>query len=58
MLTQEGRVTMPEVKVGDLAPDFTLSGAQGDNKLKFTLSERRGKQHTVLAFFPAAFTPV
>lgn len=49
---------MPEVKVGDQAPDFVLSGAQGDNKLKFTLSELRGKQHAVLAFFPAAFTPV
>jgi peroxiredoxin Q/BCP len=43
-----------KIKVGDLAPDFTL-----DSHLdkKVTLSEYRGKT-TVLVFFPQAFTPV
>ena len=40
------------LKVGDMAPDFTLRST--DNK-QVKLSEQRG--HTVvLAFFPAAFT--
>lgn len=43
-----------KIKVGDLAPDFTL-----DSHLdkKVILSEYRGKT-TVLVFFPQAFTPV
>ena len=43
-----------KLKVGDLAPDFTV-----DSHLdkKVTLSEYRGKT-TVLVFFPQAFTPV
>ncbi len=42
------------LKVGDPAPDFTLRGTGNTN---FTLSEQRGK-NVVLAFFPAAFSPV
>jgi thioredoxin-dependent peroxiredoxin len=41
------------LKVGDMAPDFTLPSTTGK---KVTLSEYRGKQNVVLAFFPAAFT--
>ena len=41
------------LKVGDMAPDFTLTGTDGK---KVTLSEFRGKKNVVLAFFPAAFT--
>ncbi|MGA8030576.1 MAG: redoxin domain-containing protein [Bryobacteraceae bacterium] len=41
------------LKVGDMAPDFTLPSTQGGN---VTLSSFRGKQTVVLAFFPAAFT--
>ena len=41
------------LKVGDMAPDFTLPSTSGS---KVTLSEFRGKQAVVLAFFPAAFT--
>ncbi len=40
--------------VGEEAPDFTLPSTHGD----VTLSSYRGKKNVVLAFFPAAFTPV
>lgn len=39
-------------KVGDLAPDWTLPGSDGE---QYTLSQLRGK-HVVIAFFPKAFT--
>jgi peroxiredoxin len=42
------------LKVGDAAPDFTLKGTGNST---FTLNEHRGK-NVVLAFFPAAFSPV
>ena len=41
------------LKVGDMAPDFTLPSTIGG---KVTLSEYRGKKNVVLAFFPGAFT--
>ena len=40
------------VEVGEMAPDFTLPGSDGQT---YTLSELRG-QHVVIAFFPKAFT--
>jgi len=42
------------LKVGDSAPDFELASTEGGKKYK--LSDFRGKQTVVLAFFPAAFT--
>jgi peroxiredoxin (alkyl hydroperoxide reductase subunit C) len=44
-----------KVKVGDLAPDFTLPSISGDD---VTLSQYRGKKHVVISFVPAAWTPV
>jgi peroxiredoxin len=44
-----------KVKVGDVAPDFTLPSVSGD---KVTLSQYRGKKTVVLSFVPAAWTPV
>lgn len=41
------------LKVGDVAPDFTLPDTAG-NKVK--LSDFRGKNNVVLAFFVLAFT--
>ena len=41
------------LKVGDTAPDFTLLDTTGK---KVTLSEFRGKNNVVLAFFVLAFT--
>ena len=42
-----------ELKVGDAAPDFNLQGTDGKTH---KLSEYRGKQSIVLAWFPKAFT--
>ncbi len=44
-----------KVKVGQLAPDFTLKAISGK---KVTLSQFRGRKKVVLSFVPAAFTPV
>jgi thioredoxin-dependent peroxiredoxin len=43
-----------ELTVGDMAPDFSLSGSDG--KI-YRLADFRGKQPVVLAWFPKAFTP-
>lgn len=40
-------------KVGDMAPDFTLPSNDGHT---YTLSNYRGKQAVVLAWFPKAYT--
>jgi peroxiredoxin len=42
-------------RVGDSAPDFTLTSTSGQ---PVTLSSYRGSKHVLLAFFPAAFTGV
>jgi cytochrome oxidase Cu insertion factor (SCO1/SenC/PrrC family) len=41
------------LKVGDAAPDFTLSNTKGE---KVKLSDFRGKKNVVLAFYILAFT--
>ncbi len=51
------------VEVGDEAPDFELpatgdTAGKGGPRKKVRLSEFRGKKNVVLAFFPAAYTPV
>jgi peroxiredoxin len=54
-LQAQGPQTPPKthLKVGDSAPDFTLSSTHGG---KVSLADFRGKSTVVLAFFPAAFT--
>jgi thioredoxin-dependent peroxiredoxin len=42
-----------ELKVGDKAPDFTLQASDGKT---YSLSEFRGRQPVVIAWFPKAFT--
>jgi peroxiredoxin Q/BCP len=42
-----------ELKPGDLAPDFSLPGSDGKT---YRLSDYRGKQAVVVAWFPKAFT--
>jgi thioredoxin-dependent peroxiredoxin len=49
-----GIATAEELKVGDVAPDFTLPGS--DDRT-YKLSDYHGKQAVVLAWFPRAFTP-
>lgn len=46
---------MPEINVGDIAPDFELEDQDGK---KVHLKDLRGKKNVLLAFFPAAFSPV
>jgi len=43
------------LRVGDTAPDFSLTDQNGQN---VTLSSYRGKNNVVLLFFPLAFTSV
>jgi cytochrome oxidase Cu insertion factor (SCO1/SenC/PrrC family) len=43
----------PKYKVGDVAPDFTLTDQNGN---KVTLSSFRGKKNVALAFYIFAFT--
>lgn len=42
-----------ELSVGDVAPDFTLRASDGKT---YRLSDFRGKQAVVIAWFPMAFT--
>jgi len=44
-----------KVKLGGIAPDFSLPSVSGK---KITLRQFRGKKNVVIAFVPAAWTPV
>ncbi len=48
-----GPIRAQDLKPGDLAPDFSLTGSDGK---VHKLSDYRGKQVVVLAWFPKAFT--
>lgn len=52
-LAQTPQAPQTKLKVGDAAPDFTLTDTDG-NKVK--LSDFRGKKNVVLAFYVLAFT--
>ena len=47
-------VAADELKVGDDAPNFELAGSDGKTH---KLSDYKGKQAVVIAWFPRAFTP-
>jgi peroxiredoxin len=52
-----------ELAVGDEAPEFDLqstgdTAGKGGPKKRVRLSDYRGKKNVVIAFYPAAFTPV
>ncbi len=47
--------SIPTLKIGDIAPDFTLPAVEGG---KISLSQYRGKKNVVISFVPAAWTPV
>jgi hypothetical protein len=51
---KEEPATMP--KVGDLAPDFKMQYVDAQGMKEVTLSQYRGKQQVVLAFYVFAFT--
>ena len=54
-LLEEEEFSMPEV--GEIAPDFELPSHLEKGK-KVKLSDFRGKNNVVLAFYPLAWTPV
>ena len=43
----------PKIKVGDMAPDFTLTDQSGN---KVSLHDFKGKKNVALAFYIFAFT--
>jgi cytochrome oxidase Cu insertion factor (SCO1/SenC/PrrC family) len=43
----------PKIKVGDMAPDFTLQDQNGN---KVSLHDFKGKKNVALAFYIFAFT--
>ena len=45
----------PRLKIGDMAPDFTLPSISGE---KVNLRQYLGKKNVVISFVPAAWTPV
>lgn len=48
-----GATSASALEVGDMAPDFSLQATDGKT---YTLSDFRGKQAVVLAWFPKAYT--
>ena len=46
-------VLADSLNVGDVAPEFSLQGSDGET---YTLSQFRGKQAVVIAWFPKAYT--
>ncbi len=46
------------LQLGDVAPDFDIPVLIGGVRKQFCLSERRGQQNLVLAFYPVNWEPV
>jgi hypothetical protein len=57
--SQKGKKGAPaamKLKVGEMAPDFTLLAFDRKDLKKVSLQDYRGKKNVVLAFFVFAFT--
>jgi peroxiredoxin len=52
-----GKVSMPALQVGEIAPDFELQAVTGEKQHAVRLSDFRGQKHVVLAFHPLDWTP-
>jgi len=52
-MTSFGQAGGPELKAGDVAPEFNLPGSDGRTH---QLDDYKGKSAVVLAWFPKAFT--
>jgi peroxiredoxin len=46
------------LSIGTIAPDFELPAVIGEEKIRFKLSDYRGKKNVVIAFHPLDWTPV
>jgi hypothetical protein len=46
----------PDLKVGDMAPDFKMQYFDGKDLKDVSLADYRGKKNVVLAFYIFAFT--
>ena len=46
----------PKIKVGDMAPDFTLLAFDGEKVAPVSLHDFKGKKSVALAFYVFAFT--
>ena len=46
----------PKIKIGDIAPDFTLLQYDGTGVKPVSLHEFKGKKNVAVAFFVFAFT--
>ncbi len=56
-LGQEAKAPEPlKIKVGDMAPDFTLLAYDGHGIKPVSLHDFKGKKQVALAFFVFAFT--
>jgi thioredoxin-dependent peroxiredoxin len=53
-MVQQGDAHMPEIRIGDPAPDFRLP-VPGNKEIG--LADFRGKRHVVLAFYPFDWSP-
>lgn len=53
LLMLTGYSANAELKVGDMAPDFSMVGSDGKT---YSLADFKGKQNVVVAWFPKAFT--
>jgi peroxiredoxin len=51
--TKAPEMPPPKIKVGDIAPDFTLQDQNGN---KVSLHDFKGKKNVALAFYIFAFT--
>lgn len=57
MNVSAGGVRVGAVQVGDEAPDFELPALIAGVKVRFRLSDHRGKRNLLLAFYPSNWEP-
>jgi peroxiredoxin len=48
---------VPNLLIGDMAPDFDLPAVTGEKRHRVRLADYRGRKHVVLAFHPLDWTP-
>ena len=46
------------LKVGEAAPDFSVTAVTRERQSTFKLSDLRGQKNVILAFYPLDWTPV